>query len=65
MLLDGTLPVYAVVRSTPHHEAAARWLETTLNGDRRVALPWQTLGAFLRISTHPRITTTPLAPQVA
>ncbi|WP_375483779.1 TA system VapC family ribonuclease toxin [uncultured Mycobacterium sp.] len=32
----------------------------TLNGDRRVGLPWQSIGAFLRIATHPRVTENPL-----
>ncbi len=61
MLLDANLLLCAVDRSSPYNTAAAAWLERTLNGDRRVALPWQTIGAFLRISTHPRITTSPLS----
>ncbi|MGH2809359.1 MAG: TA system VapC family ribonuclease toxin, partial [Actinomycetota bacterium] len=36
-----------------------------LNGDRRVGMPWQSLGAFLRISTHPRASANPLSPQEA
>lgn len=60
MLLDANLLLYAVDRTSPNHEAASRWLVKVLNGDRRVALPWQTIGAFLRISTHPRVTTHPL-----
>ncbi len=35
-------------------------MSDTLRGSRRVALPWQTIGAFVRIVTHPRITTSPL-----
>lgn len=60
MLLDANLLLYSVDASSPHHERAAAWLEDVLNGDRRVALPWQTLGAFLRISTHPRVSARPL-----
>lgn len=29
-------------------------------GDRRVGLPWPTIGAFVRIATHPRVTRNPL-----
>ncbi len=29
--------------------------------DRRVGLPWRTIGAFLRIATHPRVTENPLS----
>ena len=60
MLLDANILLYAVDRASPHHPTAATWLEDALNGARRIALPWQTIGAFLRISTHPRITTSPL-----
>ena len=60
MLLDANLLLYAIDGRSAHNEAAAAWLETILNGDRRVGIPWQTLGAFLRISTHPRVTLNPL-----
>lgn len=62
MLLDANLLLYATDTSSPHHGRAAAWLEQVLNGDRRVGIPWQTIGAFLRISTHPRIMARPLEP---
>lgn len=62
MLLDANLLLYAVDARSRHNKAAAEWLETALSGDRRVGLPWQTIGAFLRISTHPRVTDNPLSP---
>lgn len=60
MLVDANLLLYAVDEQSPHHEAAADWLTRVCNGDRRVGLPWQTIGAFLRIVTHPRVTKRPL-----
>lgn len=60
MLLDANLLLYAVDAESSFHSAAASWLTTTLNGNRRVGLPWQTIGAFLRIATHPRVTANPL-----
>lgn len=60
MLLDADLLLYAVDRSSSHHEAAATWLTEQLNGERRVGVPWQSLGAFLRIATHPRALPRPL-----
>lgn len=60
MIVDANVLIYAVDARSPHHAAAAGWLTDALNGDRRVGLPWQTLGAFLRIITHPRVTTNPL-----
>lgn len=60
MLLDANILLYAVDASSPLNERAADWLTTSLRGDRRVAIPWATIGAFLRISTHPRIYDRPL-----
>jgi len=60
MLVDANLLLYAVDRSTALHKPASGWLTDVLNGRRRVGLPWQSIGAFLRIITHPRVTTNPL-----
>lgn len=60
MLVDANLLLYAVDRSTAQHAAASEWLTGVLNGRRRVGIPWQSIGAFLRIITHPRVTTRPL-----
>lgn len=60
MIVDANLLLYAVDRTSPQHDAAAMWLTEVLNGEERVGLPWQTIGAFLRISTHPRVTASPL-----
>jgi toxin-antitoxin system PIN domain toxin len=65
MLLDANLLLYAVDARSPHHERAADWLEGALNGDRRVGIPWQSIGAFLRISTHPRVAADPLSAEAA
>ncbi|MEO7070659.1 MAG: TA system VapC family ribonuclease toxin [Nostocoides sp.] len=46
--------------TSPYHERAAAWLTDRLNGKERVGLPWQSLGAFQRIATHPRIASSPL-----
>jgi predicted nucleic acid-binding protein len=48
-------------RTAPTIGAAASWLEEVLAGDSRVGLPWQTIGAFLRIATHPRVAENPLS----
>jgi len=61
MLLDANLLLYAVDARSPHNGAAADWLQEVLTGDRRVGVPWQTIGAFLRISTHPRVSENPLS----
>ena len=61
MIVDANLLLYAVDENSTHNAAAAAWLEETLDGDSRVGLPWQTIGAFLRIVTHPRVTENPLS----
>ncbi len=60
MLLDANLLLYAVDERADRHEAAAAWLTEQLNGSRRVGIPWPSLGAFLRIATHPRAFPRPL-----
>jgi len=65
MLVDANLLLYAVNSAASQHDAAADWLTEQLNGPRRVGLPWQSLGAFMRIATHPRAFARPLSPAVA
>ena len=65
MLVDANLLIYAVDETAPEHRRAADWLTSQLNGDRRVGLPWESLNAFLRITTHPRASSQPLRPSEA
>lgn len=60
MILDANVLLYSVDESSTHHHACAAWVKSAFSGDRRIALPWQTIGAFLRISTHPRVFAHPL-----
>lgn len=62
MLIDANLLLYAVDTRSRFHAHAHAWLLGELNGDRRVGLPWQSLTAFLRLATHPRIFPNPLKP---
>src|SRR5512144_1509538 len=65
MLIDANLLLFAVHRKSAFHPAARHWLTEQLNGPRRVGLPWQSLAAFLRISTHPRLFDRPFGPEEA
>lgn len=65
MIIDANLLLYARNSSDPRHAPARGWLESALNGDTRVGLPWSTLGAFFRIATNPRAFTDPLTPDAA
>lgn len=60
MLVDANILLYATDTLSPHHEAAATWLKDALNGPTRIALPWESLNAYLRIATHPRAGDSPL-----
>ena len=62
MLIDANILLYATDGSSPYHGTARPWLESQLNGSRRVGLPWLSLWAFVRISTNPRATHRPLTP---
>ncbi len=65
MLVDANLLLYAVHERSASHAAARDWLSARLNGRRRIGLPWQSLGAFLRVATHPRAFERPLSPEHA
>jgi toxin-antitoxin system PIN domain toxin len=65
MLIDANILLYAVDSSSRHHSRAASWLTERLNAPARMGMPWESLGAFLRLSTHPRAAAEPLAPRDA
>ena len=60
MILDVNVLLYATNTSSMHHQKCSDWLRRAFNGRSRVGLPWQTIGAFLRIATHPRVSAHPL-----
>lgn len=65
MLVDANILLYAVDAASPFHRPASDWLTAQLNGARRVGFPWQSLVAFMRISTHERASANPLTPEQA
>lgn len=65
MLLDANLLLYAVHERAEQHERATAWMTEKLSGAVRVGFPWQSITAFLRISTHPRAFQRPLDPATA
>jgi len=58
-LLDVNLLLYAYDASSKDHDRAARWLEEVLSRQSIVGLAWETILAFLRITTHPKILSEP------
>jgi len=65
VLIDANLLLYARDAASPFHRVSRDWLTDALNGPTRVGLPWQSLTAFLRLATHPRISAQPLQPEEA
>jgi len=65
MLVDANVLLFAVDAASHFHASASTWLTKILNGPQRVGLPWQVLGAFVRIATHPRASERPLSPHAA
>jgi toxin-antitoxin system PIN domain toxin len=60
-LLDANVLLYAYDSDSAHHEVCRTWLEQAFNAPETVGLPWQTLLAFIRISTNPRAVARPLS----
>lgn len=60
ILVDANLLLYAYHPRSEHHEASRTWLDGVLSRSELVRFAWQTLWAFLRISTNPRVFERPL-----
>jgi hypothetical protein len=59
ILVDANLLVYAFIEGSREHGRAVRWLDEQINQTTRVGLPWPSLLAFLRLTTNPRIFSSP------
>ena len=55
ILLDANLLIYAFDIGSPHHPSAREWLDSQLRGLASVGFPWESMTAFLRVVTNPRI----------
>lgn len=65
MVVDVNLLLYAVISGFRQHETAHAWWEKALNGPADVGLTSPAIFGFLRISTNPRILTSPLPVETA
>ncbi len=59
---DLNLLVYAVNGQARHHTKAKTWWEKLMNGSQQIGLPWVVLLGFLRLTTSPRVFTSPISP---
>ena len=60
ILPDVNLLLYAEIDAFPLHEAARRWWEHSLSGERQVGLAPACLFGFLRLATNRRVFSHPL-----
>lgn len=62
---DINLLVYAYNSGATNHAEARRWWEDTVNGDRRVGLPWAVVNGFVRLMTNPKVVAPPMSAPAA
>jgi toxin-antitoxin system PIN domain toxin len=55
IVLDANILLYAYDSASSQHAKARVWIEEAFSGTEPVGLPWQTISAFLRIMTNPRL----------
>jgi uncharacterized protein len=65
ILTDANLLLYAYNADTAEHKAARRWLEGQLSAPSIFCFCWQTLTAFIRITTNTRAFSQPLSAKEA
>jgi uncharacterized protein len=55
IVLDANILLYAYDSASPQYAKARGWIEREFSSSEPIALPWQTVSAFVRIATHPRL----------
>ncbi len=65
IVLDANLMLYAYDSDSQQHAKARAWVEETFSNGTPVGLPWQTVTAFLRIVTNPRLSGKRFTPEEA
>ena len=65
IVLDANILLSAQDSTSAYHVAARNWVDQVFSGTETVGLPWQSLWAFLRISTNKQIYAAPLTREQA
>jgi len=55
IVLDANILIYSYNSGSAFHRDARAWLEKTFSSNEVVGLPWQSISAFLRVMTNPRL----------
>jgi uncharacterized protein len=61
ILVDANILLYAKISTFTQHEKSKDWLDALLSSETKVGIPWESIIAFIRISTNARIFSKPLA----
>jgi toxin-antitoxin system PIN domain toxin len=61
VVVDANVLLYAVDRTSAHHDPARSWLDTSLAGAEAVGFAWIALLAFIRIGTNASILPNPMS----
>lgn len=64
-LVDLNVLLYAVNRSSPHHDTVRSWWDDAHDGDEPIGLAWIVLSGFVRLSTRSGIFPRPLSVEEA
>jgi toxin-antitoxin system PIN domain toxin len=64
-LVDANVLIYAVNSDDDHNDSARAFLDRELSSGGGIAFAWISLLAFLRLTTHPTVFASPLAPDDA
>ena len=54
-ILDANILLYAYDTTSPQHAKARVWIERVFSSGDSIGMPWQSIAAFLRISTNTRL----------
>jgi uncharacterized protein len=54
-IIDANILLYAYDSSSSLHVPARDWVEQVFSGGEAIGLPWQTVAAFLRVITNPKL----------
>lgn len=55
ILVDANILIYAYQSSAKEHAQSLAWLDEQFASHEQVALPWESLNAFLRLVSNPRV----------
>lgn len=64
-LVDTNVLVYSVNEAAREYLRAREWLSSALAGPRTVGFSWAAIVGFIRVTTHPRVISSPLTPSQA